>query len=736
MKGFGNKEKKLKRSSIEKILSTAFDYHSKGNILEAEKYYNIFLSKGNSNPSVLTNLAVIYYQRKQTDKAINLLERSIKEFPKDVKSYSNLATIFKDLDKLKEAEIFARKAIKVNPNYANSYANLGAILEDLGNHKEAEYFTRKAISINKDFANAHYNLSTILLSLNNHKEAEKSIREAIRINPNSPNYYCSLGNILTKREAIKEAFYAYYKAIKISPNISICFSLTKRLLKIYELKEVNKSDLHSVLILLFKKKEIPHLDLFNTFNNLYKERVKALVESIDDSRRFKLSIDLINENLVKLALRRVIFKDLNWEILLTSLRRYLIKYIINNKNEEYNDLELETLLSLSNQCFYNEYIFFFEEDEKVYAHKILSQLKNEKIDELKVAMLSCYYPIHTFIDQLPLLNEYKSKSISFQKLLKEQLIEPKLESELSKNISKIGSIKDKISIKVMEQYQENPYPRWKYGYAFIDEKYPIRQSINNEISPNSIEINSTSIIEKPSVLIAGCGTGQQILQAQRYKNAEIIAIDLSKPSLCYAQRKTNELRVNNVKIIQMDLMDAHLLNKNFDIIECSGVLHHMRDPQDGLKSLKNVLKKDGFIKLGLYSELARQNIKAVREYIQKINLEYNYQSIRNLRSKIISGELKNFNKLLLSSDFYSISSCRDLIFHAQEHRYSINQLKILLENNQLDFHGFILPHNIKSLYKNYFSQDKSQTNLQNWANFEEKHPMTFLGMYQFWASKS
>ena len=735
MKGFGKREKQLKNIPIEKILSIAIDLHSKGNLSEAEKYYNIFLNKGFSNASVLTNLAVIYYQKNQTNRAITLLERSIKDFPNEVSSYSNLATIFKDLNKLKEGELLARKAIEINPNHADSYANLGAILLDLRNYKEAEDMTRKAISLKHESANAHNNLANILVSLNNNEEAEKSIREAIRINPNVPDFYCSLGNILTTRKCIEDAFNAYYNAIKISPKINICFSFTKKLLKIYDLNGVNKTDLHKVLTLLFRKEEIPHLDLFNAFNNLYKIRVKDLVESTYDLRKYKLSIDLLNENLVNIALDRVIFKDLNWELLLTKLRRYFIENILNNNNNEYNDAEFKVLLALSNQCFYNEYIFFVEESEKAYAEEILNQLKNGKIDEFKVVILSCYFPIYIFIDKLPLLNQYKSKSIGFQKLLKEQLIEPKLEAELSKNISKIGSINDQVSIKVMEQYQENPYPRWKYGYTFLDKKYSASQSINNEITPNSIEINSTFMIEKPSILIAGCGTGQQILQAQRYKNAEITAIDLSTSSLCYAKRKLNELRVNNVEIIQMDLMDAPLLNKSFDIIECSGVLHHMRDPQVGLKSLKNVLKKDGFIKLGLYSELARQNIKALREYIQKFNIECNNENIRNFRYKIISGELHNFKKLLLSSDFYSISACRDLIFHVQEHRYNINQLKILLDDNELNFQGFILPHNIKSLYKNYFSEDQSQINLKNWANFEEKHPMTFVGMYQFWVSK-
>ena len=734
MDSIGKKETDSKGIPIEKILSIALDLHSKGNIAEAEKYYKIFLNKGFSNASVLNNLALIHYKNNQTNQAINLLTKAIKDFPNDANSYSNLSTLFKDLDKLKEAELLARKAIKINPHFANGFMNLGAILGDLGNHKEAEAITRKAIALKPGLADAHYNLSNFLLSLDKSGEAEKSIREAIKIKPNSPIFYCSLGNILIKRETIKDAFYSYCNAINISPKISICFSLVKRLLKIHNLDGVNKSDLHNILILLFKKEELPHIDLFNSFNSLYKVKVKALVESIDDSTKYRLSIELLNEPLVKIALRRVIFRDINWELFLIYIRRNLIKTILNDNKENIN-LELEMLLSLSNQCFFNEYMLFFEESEKANAEEILSQLKNGEIDEFKLAILSCYYPIKYFIEELPLLKIYKSKSNLFQKLLKEQLIEPKLEIQLSKNIPKIGSIKDHISIKVMEQYQENPYPRWKYGYTFKDEKYTIRTSINNDISPSSIEINSKSITEKPSILIAGCGTGQQILQAQRYKNAEITAIDLSKSSLSYAQRKINELKVNNVEIIQMDITDSHLLNKNFDIIECSGVLHHMRNPEGGLKCLINVLKKDGFMKLGLYSELARRNIKEVREYIKRINFENNNENIRDFRYKIISGELKNFKSLLLSSDFYSISSCRDLVFHTQEHRYYINQLKILLDNNQLKFHGFILPDNIKSLYKNYFYKDTSQTNLNNWANLEEKYPMIFNNMYQFWLSK-
>ncbi len=59
-----------------------------------------------------------------------------------------------------------------------------------------------------------------------------------------------------------------------------------------------------------------------------------------------------------------------------------------------------------------------------------------------------------------------------------------------------------------------------------------------------------------------------------------------------------------------------------------------------------------------------------------------------------------------------------------------------LKSNELEFLGFLLPKPVKSLYEKYFPEDKKQTNLQNWATFEEKHPNTFAGMYQFWVSKT
>ena len=245
------------------------------------------------------------------------------------------------------------------------------------------------------------------------------------------------------------------------------------------------------------------------------------------------------------------------------------------------------------------------------------------------------------------------------------------------------------------------------------------------------------IKNNPNVIIdLGGGTGlSSLLLKKTYKNAKIIAIDISSKSLAYAQRKLDEYQIKNVKLIQMDILDIEILKEKFDIIECVGVLHHMDNPLKGLKVLLKVLKNNGFLKLGLYSEIARQAIVEAREYITTKNFQPKDEDIKNFREDVFSGKIEQISNLRNWGNFYTMSECRDLCFNTQEHRFTINQLQETLKSNKLKFLGFLLQQPIKYLYKKYFPEDHTQTNLQNWETFEKQHPTTFASMYQFWVSK-
>ena len=133
-----------------------------------------------------------------------------------------------------------------------------------------------------------------------------------------------------------------------------------------------------------------------------------------------------------------------------------------------------------------------------------------------------------------------------------------------------------------------------------------------------LQLHSENIknVTAPSILIAGCGTGQHSIgTASRFSNCHVTAVDLSLASLAYATRKTNELKLGNLKYLQADILHLHQMGKEFDIIESAGVLHHMDEPMAGWKVIVDLLKPGGLMKIGLYSELARHHIVRVRKEI-------------------------------------------------------------------------------------------------------------------------
>ena len=193
-------------------------------------------------------------------------------------------------------------------------------------------------------------------------------------------------------------------------------------------------------------------------------------------------------------------------------------------------------------------------------------------------------------------------------------------------------------------------------------------SINKEINPNFIKKNNSE--EKINILIAGCGTGLQILMRKSYINEEITAVDFSSTSIAFAQRKVNEHKMNNVKFLQMDILNLGKINKKFNIIICTGVLHHMKHPTLGLKVLLEILKPKGFLKLGLYSNLGRQDVIKERSHIKRTSLFADEESIRVFRRNVMSNQFKSINSISKRPDFFQylcvvtfafISKKKDLI---------------------------------------------------------------------------
>ena len=442
---------------------------------------------------------------------------------------------------------------------------------------------------------------------------------------------------------------------------------------------------------------------------------------------------LLKEELIHLILQKALIADIFLEKLFTKIR-FEILLTLDFSNKDILKKYFHFIASLAEQCWLNEYIYIQSEKEIKLINKFEQKIENDnEINEIEIAILACYMPLNKSKIITKKLLDYESTNILFNDLINIQIKEPLKEKKLVKSITTLEMIDDIISMKVRGQYEEHPYPRWRYTKKPLSRNF--FKKINSIIAPNKINYNNK--FNNPNILVAGCGTGTHPISSTSSKNSNILAVDLSLTSLVYAKRKTEELDIKNIKYIQADILQLKKLNKKFDIIESAGTIHHMMDPLKGLKALLDILEPHGFMMLGLYSETARKHIVKAREFIKEKNYKNTIQDIKICRQDIIKQEEDPLmKKITQTRDFYSTSGTRDLLFHVQEHRFTIPQISKMLKDFNLEFLGFESTNPaIKIEYSKLFPNDKDNTSLDNWHQFELNNPDTFIGMYQFWVRK-
>ena len=421
--------------------------------------------------------------------------------------------------------------------------------------------------------------------------------------------------------------------------------------------------------------------------------------------------------------------DLELETVFKNIRSTILLNISKIKNN-LKILKFQIVLSL--HCFTNEYLYD-QTDEEVEALKELENLVEKKLTNgqqpspTELVCLASYKSLHEY-SWFNLL----SMPIELEAIQRRQILEPEKEKQLRSTIPLLSSFKDTVSCKVQEQYEQNPYPRWtNLGLP------PVPQTISAFTKDKDLRISNLSIneVDIPQILIAGCGTGEHsITTASTFKNCDVLAIDLSLSSVAYAKRKTEELNISNIDYMQADILDLGVLNRKFDIIESVGVLHHMNNPMVGWKVLADCLNTGGLMRIGLYSELARKSIVQIRDEIEHLNIESSYDAMKLFRNKIGSSEEEPHKLIVSSLDFYSMSAFRDLIFHVQEHRFTIPQIEASLTQLGLMFCGFETLHVVEKFKSKNFTEN-ALYDLEKWDTFEKENPRVFAGMYQFWCQK-
>ena len=638
--------------------------------------------------------------------------------------------------KFDEVLRFSNQLLNIFPNSILLRNIQGVVYTELKNYKLAKDLFIKVVNLNPKYTDGYYNLANIYSKLDEEEKAIENYNKVIELDKNYFKAHNNLGNIYRRKGLNKKAIEYYVSTLEINANYKVAYYNLGGALQFYKINEENKK-INKYLLYLLKQKIIvrPNSIAANVLNSLFlntdlKENL-SLVKNKITNKDFNYILENLQKNSLLMQFMKVCpISDYYIEKKFVNLR----KEILNQTYE--SDIEkthIDFLISLSMQCFLNEYIYGQSKDEIEKIEKIDERIKNNlrenrKISDLDILCLSCYEPLTNFS---------WSNKVKFSDKLKEifelHLNQIEVENQISKSIKSISKVKDHVSIEVKKQYEENPYPRWE-NLGLSIEPRKVKEVIND--SDLNLDLKKITNSESPEILIAGCGTGQHaITTASKYKKSKILALDLSFKSLSYAKRKANELKINNIDFIQGDILDLESIDRKFDIIESVGVLHHMDNPFKGWKILTSCLNNDSLMLIGLYSEKARQHIKEIKNKINKLKLQSNYKNIIKFRKDLIKNNDNHLNYIKSSPDFYTVSGVRDLLFHVQEHRFTISKIKEYLDKLGLIFLGFedkLVKENFKEIYSN----KNDLYNLDKWETFEKKNPRIFAGMYQFWCMKS
>lgn len=407
-----------------------------------------------------------------------------------------------------------------------------------------------------------------------------------------------------------------------------------------------------------------------------------------------------------LGLEKITVYTMAFEEFLTALRKALLLQPKRFSTQE----RLSIAASLAQYCFNTDYILHVTAEET-------ASLDTLGITPVDIALRACYAPLQQ-MSNIDVIAKGISQLPELAAVYETQVTEVRVRVNAAKTIPAITPIADAVSLKVREQYEESPYPRWK--------TIPRNLTLERVADP----------LRKPGakILIAGCGTGQEAAQiATVLPEAEILAVDLSLASLAYAQTQTAKLGFKNITFRQADILQLGNLTERFDGIISGGVLHHLQDPLQGWKVLTGLLNPGGLMRIALYSKIARKHLVVAQDIIKQKGFPPTIEGMRDFRQQ--SAALLDrdvLNTISAVSDYYHAAMYRDMLFHVQEHCFDIPGIDAALKKLNLSFLQFILPPSVLSQYVAAFPADPGATSLANWHKFEQSHPQLFLGMYQFW----
>lgn len=241
---------------------------------------------------------------------------------------------------------------------------------------------------------------------------------------------------------------------------------------------------------------------------------------------------------------------------------------------------------------------------------------------------------------------------------------------------------------VREFYEQLPYPR---PIDSLEKYQRLWRDAQRRRADYHLHWPAAPYREDRSILVAGCGTSQAAKHAMRWPEAQVTGIDFSATSVRCTEELKRKYRLNNLHLHQLPVERVGELGKSFDQIVCTGVLHHLADPDAGLAALRDVMNADGAMHLMVYAPYGRTGIYMLQEFCRRVGIRPTDDGIRDLITAL--GALPRGHPLesLLrqAPDFRHEAALADALLHPQDRAYSVPELFGFLGANGLTFGRWI-----------------------------------------------
>jgi SAM-dependent methyltransferase/Tfp pilus assembly protein PilF len=710
-----------------------------GDYPQAEMHARFLLRLVPADANLRRILAAAEVAQGKTEPALLNLRRALLVVPDYIDGHYYLANTHFQANDVNAAIKHYGHALCLAPDHGETLINLGNAWAAQGDPLRARaLFRRAAISL----PGAELpigNLGVLATTTGALADAARYFKQTHRVSPGAMATNLNLANALRDFDQISRAMPYYHQALTIAPGDGAALAAASEALDRLggRLPSENPDATRAVTIACLASPLVESNSINLTSQALMTRDFSAWLSTGRPSGDIDDPVDLVHagDGLVLHHLMDSLITDPNLEELLTRARHRLL---LQHRSHEGSDAALAR--ALGRQAGLNEYLWAVSLEEDA----VLDTLTNEiiraveagaAVDPLDIHLLAAYRPLAP----LGSLRHWaagarETADADFAEDLDFLILDRVREEAIAATIVDLTPIDDAVSTLVKAQYEDNPYPRWN-SLARHEPIDPIEQ-ILGEIAPNKPNLDPMS--ERPGVLIAGCGTGRQAVQAaMTYRGASVLAIDLSHASLAHAKRKADQLGFDDIRFARADILGLNGIPDRFEIIECSGVLHHMADPEAGLRALLSVLAPKGLLKIALYSAAARGNVTRLRQWIADQGFAPDLEGIRAFRQRLLDSGHPDAEATSRSIDYNATSAIRDLLFHAQEHQFTIPGLKRMLEDHRLEFLGFLFRDaSVKADFLERFPDDVGCVDLDNWTRFEAEFPLTFVSMYQFWCRRA